>query len=280
MLKSILQPVLRSPLEGLFGGNNYWTLANTTTYQFHDMLQGVTDAGSGKVSAWNDALGNTLRNVSQSTGANRPTLTADGVVFNGTTDFLFNSNPYLYALSGGFHVICIMSAPANTSSSAQDGFVEASTSSTNPNHRILCTDNIIIDYGKITQASRNDANTNILSYGGNTGSNNAWDNTFKMIEYTDTTTQISTTINCVNEATPITYSRSGILTLNRYSMGAMARSTNLNFKPMTLKCKAVFPANISLEDRQKAQGYLAHRYNVTSLLPSDHPYKTNPPLQD
>jgi hypothetical protein len=277
MLKSILQPMLQSTLKSVLGDNNYWTLANTTTLQWHDMLQGITDAGSGKVSAWNDALGNTLRNVSQSTGANRPTLTTNGVEFNGTSDFLFNSNPYMYALSGGFHVICIMSAPANTSSAAQDGFVEASTASITPNYRILCKDNIIADYGKITQASRNNTSTNFFFFGGNTGLSNAWDNTFKIIEYIDTTTQISTAINCVAESSPITYSRSGSLTLNRYSVGAMVRSTNLNFMSMTLKCKAVFPANISLSDRQKAQGYLAHRYNVASLLPGDHPYKSSPP---
>ena len=276
MLKSILQPMLKSVLSG----NNYWTLDNTTTLQWHDMYQGITDAGSGKVSAWNDALGTSERNLEQGTDANRPTLTADGVVFNGATDFLFNTNPYLTNLSGGFHVICIMSVPVKNDSNAEDCFVEASTASVNQNNRFICKDNIIADYGKITQAMRNDDNTNILTYGGNTGAGIAFDNTFKIIEYIDTTTQISTAINCIAESSPITYSRSGVFTLNRYSMGAMVRSTTLNYASMTLKCKAVFPANISLSDREKAQGYLAHYYNLSSLLPSNHPYKNKPPLQD
>lgn len=33
----------------------------------------------------------------------------------------------------------------------------------------------------------------------------------------------------------------------------------------------------SSTDRQKLEGYLAHKHSITSVLPSDHPYKTTPP---
>jgi hypothetical protein len=36
-------------------------------------------------------------------------------------------------------------------------------------------------------------------------------------------------------------------------------------------------AALSTTDRQKAEGYLAHKHGLTGSLPSGHPYKTNPP---
>ena len=41
--------------------------------------------------------------------------------------------------------------------------------------------------------------------------------------------------------------------------------------------EAICFINSSDDDRQKAEGYLAHKYGVQANLPSDHPYKTNAP---
>lgn len=38
-----------------------------------------------------------------------------------------------------------------------------------------------------------------------------------------------------------------------------------------------YHGTISEDDREKIEGYLAHKYAKTDLLESDHPYKTNPP---
>ena len=38
-------------------------------------------------------------------------------------------------------------------------------------------------------------------------------------------------------------------------------------------------ANISATNRQKVEGYLAHKWDLTANLPSDHPYKDNPPTK-
>jgi hypothetical protein len=74
-----------------------------------DANRGVTNAGSGKVSAWSDVSGNNF-NMAQSTGALRPTVTtnADGfgnskVTFNGTTEYMITSaaiGPQNYKLIG------------------------------------------------------------------------------------------------------------------------------------------------------------------------------------
>ena len=39
------------------------------------------------------------------------------------------------------------------------------------------------------------------------------------------------------------------------------------------------PAVLSTDDRQKVEGYLAHRYALTALLPADHPYKSAAPTK-
>jgi hypothetical protein len=256
-----------------------WTFADTDAFAFYDMNTGITDAGSGKVSAWTDFLGTSARNLAQGTGVNRPTLTADGVVFNGTTDFLFNGNPLIANSANGVLIVAVVSAPANTSSSAQWSIAEASTSSTIPNLGLLSKDNIVADYGKITQAYRNDANTNILSYGGNSGSGTAFDNTFKIIchKLDKTTGFVTTWINGVIEASPLAFTQSGTFTLNRFSIGCLSRATNLSFWSGTYKGLGILDATVSENDRQRSEGYVAHLYNVESLLPADHPYKNSPP---
>ena len=39
-----------------------------------------------------------------------------------------------------------------------------------------------------------------------------------------------------------------------------------------------FSATSSLHDRQKIEGYLAHKWGLVGYLPSDHPYKNDDPL--
>jgi len=41
----------------------------------------------------------------------------------------------------------------------------------------------------------------------------------------------------------------------------------------------ISPTNLSSENRQKLEGYLAHKWGLTGNLPSDHPYKSNPPTK-
>lgn len=41
----------------------------------------------------------------------------------------------------------------------------------------------------------------------------------------------------------------------------------------------VFSSSLSPSDREKVEGYLAHKWGLTSLLPGGHPYKTIAPTQ-
>jgi hypothetical protein len=42
----------------------------------------------------------------------------------------------------------------------------------------------------------------------------------------------------------------------------------------------IAPEDHDTETRQKIEGYLAHKWGLTAKLPSNHPYKINPPLRD
>ena len=48
--------------------------------------------------------------------------------------------------------------------------------------------------------------------------------------------------------------------------------------PQDLAELVVVPAELSEDDRQKLEGYLAHKWALADLLPDDHPYKAAPPV--
>jgi VCBS repeat-containing protein len=70
----------------------------------------------------------------------------------------------------------------------------------------------------------------------------------------------------------------GVTTANAASPMQIGACGN-NALPMVgkLKCIAFFPAIPTSDERQKMQGWAAHRHNKTALLPSGHPYKSAPP---
>jgi hypothetical protein len=56
-----------------------------------------------------------------------------------------------------------------------------------------------------------------------------------------------------------------------------AISGSVNRNPVTV-CELVFLTSaLSESDRQKAEGYLAHEWNLEGMLDAGHPYKDNPP---
>lgn len=48
--------------------------------------------------------------------------------------------------------------------------------------------------------------------------------------------------------------------------------------PQDLAELIVVPAALSTADRQKVEGYLAHKWGLSESLPADHPYKSAPPV--
>ena len=48
--------------------------------------------------------------------------------------------------------------------------------------------------------------------------------------------------------------------------------------PQDLAELVAVPAALSTDDRQKVEGYLAHKWGLSESLPADHPYKAAPPV--
>lgn len=74
---------------------------------------------------------------------------------------------------------------------------------------------------------------------------------------------------------------SGTTTVNTVdTMNAVAAdgssSVNMSGKFRALVMTA---SALSTDDRQKLEGYLAHKFGIESNLPADHPYKSGPPLK-
>lgn len=42
----------------------------------------------------------------------------------------------------------------------------------------------------------------------------------------------------------------------------------------------IVSAELPLEDIERSEGYLAHKWGLTGLLPSEHPYKSTPPMKE
>lgn len=259
--------------------NSSWTFSvlGSNAFVFYDMNTGVIDAG-GAISQWRDFLGNQLRDIAQTTEGRRPTLTAEGVYFNGTT-FLSNANPFMLNSQNGVVVLALISGSPAVVGSSDWIFCEASSVNTNPHMILLAKDTML---GKIeldTQQIKNNSNLIVTPIGLNTSTNTVYDGTFKIItkKFDKINNQITSRINGVPGNTPQTISLSGTFTLNRYSLGALVRASSLNFADFTLKGLAVLDASLSDADLLRAEGYLCHLYNHQELLPTDHPYKNNPP---
>ena len=62
----------------------------------------------------------------------------------------------------------------------------------------------------------------------------------------------------------------GLLSIGAFAGDGTQNSVNLDGAIAEL---IVTPSVLSVSDRQKIEGYLAHKWGLTANLPSDHPYK-------
>jgi len=102
-----------------------------------------------------------------------------------------------------------------------------------------------------------------------------FDGTFKILYWTDTGSAILTRVNG-GTAGVVSYTRSGTFTVNRFCIGGVLRSTFA--AGFTGNIKEIIITSVNTDtDREKIEGYLAHKWGLTSDLPSIHPYKTTAP---
>jgi hypothetical protein len=217
---------------------------------------------SGAVSQWNDKSGNG-RHVSQASSGSRPTFNATGqnskgiINFNGTSSFLERVQTDLST-----NWTCVIAAKNNITTGFPVFVGQSSTTLTNPRWQL--------DRGDTSarMIRRNDAGAiQLPSQGTHTAS--------AFIQAgTNDGSLIGVSLNgaALTTAAAVT----GTFTTNRLTVGALYAGSGsaTAFLNGSMFEVVYAPSMLATLDRQKLEGYLAHKWGLTANLPSDHPYKT------
>jgi hypothetical protein len=271
---------------------NLWTPARITTSLWLDASDATTlfDATSGgsqvsaggSVARWQDKSGNT-RHASQATSGSRPVRQAgslngrDGVLFDGSNDFLDHSGS---GISTGDAKSVFVVARGGESLAiagiAGGGLL---------NHTKLPAS------GDPRYLFRQLGQTNGSSYivGGDTVATNAitTHNLVAEISTAFLSGWIITTARATNwwlNGTP--RSTSGMVNsesaITGYRIGAAMYGTGELGEPWPGPIYEIVAINgeATTAVRERIEGYLAHKWGLAGLLPSNHPFKTIPPLAD
>jgi len=248
-------------------GQILWTPANITVQAWWDASDTSTVLTNGTaVTNWMDKSGNGLH-LSQTTNATLQPVTG-ATISNGLNAINFTgdlmetaSNPFGATVSNAF-VIAVHKVE-----STQDGaFFSLTGSSTNANRwQSNCPwgdGNVVFDCGGALGTNRVSA-----SYGVSAGSNalvsfycSKVDNV-QQIYKNGTLLVGDTTGHAVNTVTNITVGGS-----------------DTSYQDTTIGEFIIINSTVNTTTRQKMEGYLAHKWGLTANLPSDHPYKSLPPI--
>ena len=237
----------------------------------------ITINGS-TVSKWDDKSGN-ARHVSQATAANQPNYTASGlngkqvITFDGTNDALINASAGLMRAVSGATAVMVMSRAANLAAGSDALWIGTSVGNARlvmgvriglaapgegftSGGRRLSTDTFQTVTGfaytsnPIIAAARHDyANTNLeIWQDGTAGASRVY------------------------QTAGVTDNNAGPLSVGAGNVAGTGAPFNGYIAEITLVHSA-----LSTTDRQKLEGYLAHKWGLETNLPAGHPYKTTPP---
>ena len=248
-----------------------WTPALIDTALWLDAADSstITESG-GAVSKWDDKSGND-RHVAQATPSDRPGFDAADkyLDFSGSSAHLFNAAPFLFA-AGDIHVFAVMDVMATSDAR---WMCEGSSTNTAPVYNVSqCLDSAPVANGG--SFHRDDDGTTRLRQ-----DTDPYENMFaggKHINYTRdlTGTRVLGRDGVLGSAT--TYTR-GSLTVDRFCIGGLLRSTFITPMDFKLYEVVVVTGVLSDVDRQYIEGYLAHRHGTAGALQEGHPYKDAAP---
>lgn len=258
------------------GGPVLWTPAQLSTAAWFDGDDaGTITLDSGAVSQWADKSGN-ARHASQATASNRPSVAAgvmngrDVIRFDGFSDFLATASFFGPAGSLGVTLAMVLNKtaePVNYSNPITKGLTNSEWSIVMSSNSTAITDTTM--RRRIFWRHTTGANQTVrldTAYGLDgpiifTGTMRdsgiaAW----RSGSPDGTATSASKTLN---QNTPLRIGDSSDFHANRFQ-GDIAEVVLIHSVPTP-------------EDRQKLEGYLAHKWGLAALLPSDHPYKSSAP---
>ena len=269
-----------------------WTPALITTALWLDAADAstITPAGAGAVSQWNDKSGGAI-NFTQATAGSRPAT--GSATLNGRNVLTFDGGDTLLAgdvldsvwTGAAFHLFCVAKNDNVTSS---NGAVLTKNAGGSDNQRAFA---YYIRTSKLQLATHYDLDVNNFTIvdGSTSISNSAW--TIGTAAYTSTGTgsantasRVQMTVNGGDQTEVVNAFTGNLGTIQngtaQLAVGSIAGTTGtLNAAPLTgaIGELVVTSSVLSTLNRQKLEGYLAHKWGLTASLPADHPYKVNPP---
>jgi hypothetical protein len=250
-----------------------WTPSNITTALWLDAADASTiTESSGAVSEWRDKSGNGYH-VSQGTSSNQPatgTNTLNGInvlTFDGSNDILVSANnqPLLEYVS-----VYVVVRSSNVS--ARQGIVTKKRDSIfgfpQFEFRFGIRETNSGSDGKLDYAIYDTSSVEIIT-SATSLANNTWAIISGENTSTDTTIKINGSVDTTN-TTSLSIDTASKDTANRLFVGG----SQSGVRHLSGDIAEVI---ICLTNQEKIEGYLAHKWGLTANLPSDHPYKNNPP---
>jgi len=246
-------------------------------------------AVSGGVSQWNDKSGGGI-NFTQSNSALRPTTnsqTLNGlnvVSFDGVDDNM-NAGDALdnvwTAVGGGFNLFYVA---RNRNITSNNGSILAKLSNSPLNLRQFAS-TLRTSVSQLVTVYTPDVFNYTVVNGSTTIASNQWVTISQAYSDTgsgsaNTTSRVSITVDGSVESLSVLVAAGQLSTIQNttgsLSIGAIIGNgtQNSNNLPGEIAEIIVLPVVASTTDRQKMEGYLAHKWGLTANLPADHPYKT------
>jgi len=246
LLRDLSRPLVRvatfSPLD----------IANVGAWYDPKDESTVAEA-AGSISQLDDKSGNG-RHISQAAGANQPTYTAaKSVSFDGN-DYLGNSTPFMQAAGE-----CTVFMVAENMVTAGAQVTEGRTASNTPFFVPVSYDGSSVSGTRFLNRD-NASNINIIPLGG----------TF----YDGSTRNILTThdsgveLNCyqnggITPESPVTYTRGGVTTLNTFNVGALKRTSMVDFSTFDLLELIIYERALTPSEMDSIGSYLATKWGLT-----------------
>jgi hypothetical protein len=249
------------------GGEELWTPAELTTALWLDAkdLSSVTKDESNLVSKLNDKSGN--MNHAIQTGTKRPTFSNGELTFDGTNDCMSITDNAGLDITKKISIAMVVNPNISL---ASIGYLLCRNGSSAAENQYA------LDFNPSSDISNLSLNGSAID---NSGSNSVTPGQLNIIVGTYDKTEAEIFANGLSNgagaySTDLT-SRSNIFLGCRSN--AVDGSTQSVFFKGKINEVLIISDDLSTEERQKIEGYLAHKFGIESNLPSNHPYKISSP---
>lgn len=249
-----------------------WTPAEISGAVWVDANEATLDGSA--VTTLTDKVGGTIT-ATQGTSSARPTLVGD--VLNGEPVIQFDGGDYLSfgttlgkPANWSIFVVGMFDSLPTGSNACMCGSIDSGGGNANAWGRCLA-------YNGQSWYAFGNGSVSSSGYYASAFSDDTW--FMEAQTYTSGADYVKQFLNGV-EKTPTKSSTSATAcsgTAYEYAIGRQGAVGQYAPSGSRLKGWVQVPSVISADDRQKLEGYYAHLCGLTSLLPSDHPYKTDAP---